>query len=327
MEIKQSILATIVYYDRLDYPLTLFEVYRFLINPRRLDPKIPGINEISMGEISGRLDELLESGQIQEHWGMYFLKDRSLIVTERLEREKISAQKWKRCLRKARWFQAVPWLEAMFASGSLALGNTTESSDYDMLVVVRSGRLYLARLFLSGLASLLRIRRTRYQESAPDKFCFNHYVASDRLTITHESLYNAQTYAHLVPIFDRRGIASQFAALNLWLNKYLYNYKPHYDTIGRTIKKNKWLSQVARILEFVLNNPLGDLLEKLARAYQQKRIRENPATHALGGRVVFTDHELEFHPKSFETKMLDAYNKMTHRLSITTQTEPDSGLN
>lgn len=328
MELRKTVLATIAYYDRLDYPLTLFEVHRFLINPQRLSPKLPPIGDISMEDVAVRLEELQELGAIREQWGMYALSGRSGLAETRLSREKIAAQKWKRFIRKARWFQAVPWIRGVFASGSLAMANTAESSDYDALIIIRSGRLYLARLLLSGLTSLMGVRRTRYELSASDKFCFNHYITTDNLAIGHESLYNAQTYAHLVPVWpDSTRLAGEFFSANLWINRYVYNFRPGQEMTGRTVGLIPGLRLLSGIIERALDNRFGDMLERWARSYQQRRIAGNPATHAAGGRVVYTDKELEFHPRSFERVVLNAYNAALQRLSISTYLEPDSGLN
>ena len=258
--------------------------------------------------------------------GFYFLKNRTELSVLRLAREKISAQKWRLCLRRAYWLQFAPWIRGMFASGSLALGTTSSESDFDVLVLVAPNRLYLARLFLSGTASLIGSRRTRYETIAPNKFCFNHYLTTDTLGIRHESLYNAQTYAHLIPMMINTNLAGKFFAENLWINKFVYNFTPHQQTIRRTVRPSRFLDSVAKIIEFVCQGKIGDMFERWACQYQQKRISSNPATHASGGRVVYTNTELEFHPHSFERIILDRYNETTRRLGISMNHEPDSGL-
>ncbi|OGN02803.1 MAG: hypothetical protein A2657_01520 [Candidatus Yanofskybacteria bacterium RIFCSPHIGHO2_01_FULL_44_110b] len=339
MEISEAALATIAYYDALDYPVSLFEVYRYLVNPSRLKPRIEGLAAANLKDIRAGLGELLEKEAIEEERGFYFLKGKRDLVSKRLKSEKIAAQKWRRCLNKAYWLQAAPWVRGIFASGSLALGSVDEDSDFDVLVIIESGRLYLGRLILSVLASLLGARRTRFQTKAPDKFCFNHYLTTvsssnsdtvgrrgPTLEIEHQSLYNAQTYVHLVPIMIDPRLIGKFFAANLWINKYVYNFTPHYQTIRRTAAKNSFLIFTAKLVEKILAGNMGDLFENLARSYQQKRIVRNPATHAPGGRVVYTDHELEFHPYSFEKTVLEKYNAATRRLGISINTEHDSGL-
>ena len=324
--LKDAILATVAYYDVFDFPLTSFEAHRYLVNPKRLSRKTEAVGDILLAEVLNELDKLVESGKLFEKFGLYCLAERRELVEVRLEREKIAAQKWRRLRRRAFWLQLAPWVRGIFVSGSMALGNTTSESDFDMLVIMQAGRLYLGRLFLSALTSLMRSRRTRYQQVAPDKFCFNHFITIDRLTIDHHSLYNAQTYTHLVPLMIDKQLAASFFAANLWINKYVYNFAPRLETVHREIKISQILKFKARAVEWLFNNKFGNLLEKLARAYQQKRINENPATHTIGGRVIFTDTELEFHPQSFERTVLDHYNRLARQFKFSDLVEPDSGL-
>ena len=326
METNDAILATLAYYDGLEYPLSAFELYRYLVNPQRLKPHVGSLGTIALEDIHQGIDKLLARGQIQEEKGFYFLKDRVGLSSLRLAREKISAQKWRRCLNRVYWLQFTPWIRGMFVSGSLALGTVSEESDFDILVLVEPKRLYLARLFLSGIASLIGARRTRYETIAPDKFCFNHYLTLDTLKMNHQSLYNAQTYAHLVPMAVSPALAGKFFAENLWINKFVYNFTSHQRTIRRTIRPSRFFKGLARVIEYVCQGKMADTLERWARQYQQKRISINPITQASGGRIIYTNTELEFHPRSFERIILDHYNTTTRHLGVSMNPEPDSGL-
>ena len=297
-----------------------------MINPNRLSGN-PILEIISLGQVADELDKLVNGGFVGSKNGFYFLPGRDALYELRIEREKIAAQKWKKFLRIAKWFQAVPYLRAVLASGSLAINNTGHESDFDVLSVAKSGRLYTCRIFLCLAASLFRARRTRYERSAPDEFCFNHYITDGNLNIKHESLYNAQTYANLKPILVDNGIFSRFYVENIWLNKYLYNFKPAEEFVLRKVSSNFFLLSIAGAGEFILNSSLGDKIENWAKRYQQKRIKNNPSTYEPGGRIVFNDNELEFHPRSFEAFAIDKYNKELKRLGIIPHAEEkDSGL-
>lgn len=78
--------------------------------------------------------------------------------------------------------------------------------------------------------------------------------------------------------------------------------------------------------EALLNNFFGDIFEKTLMAFQQKRIKNNPATYESGGRIIFTDKELEFHPRSFERVVIDNYNNGLKKFGIYGIEENDSGL-
>lgn len=221
----------------------------------------------------------------------------------------------------------MPYLRGILASGSMALGNTDKESDFDVLTIAVSDRLYTCRVFLSLTTSLFRARRKRFDKNAPDKFCFNHYITDASLTIKHESLYNAQTYIHLKPILISNGLFEDFYTSNLWLNKYVYNFRPANQFVRRSVKSNIVLRSVAALGEFFLDNKLGDWLEKILKNYQHRRIKLNPVTYEKGGRIIFNDDELEFHPRSFEAKAIERYNRSLKDLGIVPiEEEKDSGL-
>src|SRR3989344_5350059 len=334
LDLRNSILATLAYYDILDFPLTLLEVNKYLINPARLS-KDSVLGTISLSQIAENLESLVVVGLIGSKNGFYFLPQRDNLYELRIKREKIAAQKWKKFLRIAKWFQGVPYLRAVLASGSLAINNTKHGSDFDVLLVVRSGRLYTCRIFLSLVASVFRSRRTRYERSAPDKFCFNHYITDGNMNIKHESLFNAQAYANLKPVLVSNGIFSRFYAENSWLSKYLYNFLR--SDLGTSLRSDLGIRRISPNLlflglrkfgELILSSYLGDKVEYWAKKYQQKRIKNNPITYESGGRVVFNDNELEFHPRSFESFAIDKYNKNLKKFGIIPYIEEkDSGLN
>lgn len=324
--LHNPILATLIYYDILDFPLTFFEVHKFLINPGRLS-QTPSPGTISLSQVVKDLESLVEDGLIVSKNGFYFLPGRDDLYELRIKREKIAAQKWKKFLRIAKWFQSVPYLRAVLASGSLAINNTEDESDFDVLLAAQSGRLYTCRMFLCLVASLFRARRTRTDLFAPDKFCFNHYITDGNLNIKYESLYNAQTYANLKPVLVRGRIFNRFYGDNVWLNKYIYNFKPTEDFVLRTVSSSFFISAIGKTGELILNSFIGDKIENWFKKYQQKRIKNNLATYESGGRVIFNDNELEFHPRSFESFAIEKYNQGLKRFGIISHTEEkDSGL-
>ena len=326
-DLRNSILATLGYYDILDHPLTLLEVYKYLINPGRIMKLPKGVSDIGLDSISLKLDELIKIGIIGEKNGFYHLVNKNYLYDLRIEREKISSQKWKIYLRLSKWLAITPYLRGVFASGSMALGNTDDNSDFDVLIIARQKRLYTCRFFLWLITSLLGVRRKRFDKIAPNKFCFNHYISDEHLNLIHESLFNAQTYIHLKPVLIEHKLIERFYSANLWLNNYVYNFRPQYHYVRRSIKPNFILKLLAKTGEFILNTSFGDGLENILKKYQQNRIKSNPATYESGGRVVFNDRELEFHPRSFEKIVLAKYKENLKKLGIMPYIdEKDSGL-
>ena len=325
--LRNSIIATIIYYDIFDYPLTLLEVYKYLINPARLSRLTGGIGEIDLNDISEELDRLVNSKILGTKNGFYFLNGKDELYSFRMEKHKIADRKWKKFLKIVKFLALAPYLRGVFASGSMAINNTDQESDFDVLVIAKSGRLYTCRLFLWTISSLIGSRRKRDEKIAPDKLCFNHYLTDGNLELTHQSIFNAQTYVNLKPAMIEPAMVDRFYASNLWLNDYVYNFKVQKDFVRRSVALPGVFRFFARTAEFFLDSPFGNSLENILRHLQQKRIKHNPATYEPGGRVIFTERELEFHPRSFERIVIEHYNKSLEKLGVVPYVkETDSGL-
>jgi hypothetical protein len=260
----------------------------------------------------------------QEH-GLYALAGAAesaswRIGERRIAQEKIWAQKWRRMLRKAWWLQAVPYARGIFASGSLALGNMSATSDWDVFVVAQGSRLYTARLGLLIVAKLLGALRTKHDAIASDTFCFNHYVTTDGLAIRHRSLYTAHGLALLVPVYDPQKYLQRLWQANQWIGDYL-PMPSEAEYVRRSVRPSRVLASIKWIGEFALA-----WLETPLRRWQQARIAREPATHQRAGRVVANDRELEFHPRSFEAVALARYNAVLERHGLGQYAERDSGL-
>lgn len=302
---EKAILATIIYYDILDYPLTILEIARLLINSQRFTSGFNG-GVFENSRIAEAAAALVRNGVLEEANGFYFLPGRKNLCWERVEKNKIAEEKWEKACRYLFWAQGVPYLEAVFASGSLALNHTGKDSDLDVLVVTRPGRIWLSRLFLSLAMSFLGARRRGKDKVAPDKICLNHYITSASLHIPFHSLYNAQTYFHLVPVFYRsKFIVENFWHANNWVLDFVGHWRGPIFCPEKEVRKNMFLIVFAGFVEkFLDTTGLGFVLEKIARKIQLPRINTN-----LPGRITVNDQQLEFHPFSIEEEILKEYNQ------------------
>ena len=95
----------------------------------------------------------------------------------------------------------------------------------------------------------------------------------------------------------------------------------------RNTEPNKFFLTFAKFCEAILDSVPGDLIEGILRNIQQGRIEGDPVTYQSGGRVIFTDQELEFHPHSFEVKVLERYKLGLKKAGVISYIEEkDSGL-
>ena len=315
INLEKSILSTLIYYDILDRPLTSFEIFKYCISKEK----------ISLNQILNSLENSPElKERIDQENGFYFLKNRKEIIQERIERQKIADRKWKKAKRIVRLLQVIPFIKLVAISGSLAMNNPKKESDIDLLIITQSRRIWTCR----GLITLFIyiIGKKRHGEITRDRICLNHYLTDSSLKINYKSLYNAQTYAHLVPILEiKKEVYINFQKANNWIKEYLIHYPQKEKGYSNVIKLNSLLSLARRTREFFLNGKIGDKLELIFKKFQEKRIKKDPLTHQSGGRVVFDDNQLEFHPNSPEKKIIEKYNWRMKELGLEGK-EENSGL-
>jgi len=339
--LEKSILATLVYYDVLGRPMTGWEIFRYLIKNK--GSAIP-LLRMALPNILETLENSPELAKlISQKNGFYFLNGRQKTVKQRIERQKIADQKWKKTKRMVKLLQLIPFIRLVVVSGSLAMDNPKKESDIDLLIIARTGRIWTCR----GLTTLFIhcLGQRRHGLLTKDRFCLNHYLTDQSLKIPLASLYNAQTYAHLVPIWEaeefrgefrseasNRGFASksfynQFQKANQWLKDYLVFYPQSQQGYLRQIKPNQSFVFSRKLREFILDRRVGDALECILRKVQARRIKKDPFTYQSGGRVVFNDEQLEFHPDSPEKRILEKYNQEMKKLGLADLAqEKDSGL-
>ncbi len=314
---RNNILATLAYYDVFDFPLKEKEIFEFLINLDHI-PAPESHYAPNFGEIKTELETLRSDGTVNFSNGFYFLFDRDYIVPLRLRREKIAKKKWKKVFYAVGWLRFLPYVKAVFASGSLAMSNAEELGDLDVLITVKHGRIWLSRLLVSGLVSLIGMRRKYNQKIAPDKICLNHYITDKSLLIPYKSIYTAQTYINLKPIFvfDPQ-IVAEFYKANSWLSEYVLNFEIK-ELTAEKIKmamSHNFLTKIkSKIGELILDTKLGDWLENMAKRWQINRIEEHKKQDLPGGRVVYTDDCLEFHPGSVEKEVIRNYEDRIKKL-------------
>jgi hypothetical protein len=114
---------------------------------------------------------------------------------------------------------------------------------------------------------------------------------------------------------------------NHWIGNYLTFYPVSQRGYLRKIKSNQFFVFSKKWKEFILDRQLGDIIEFILKKFQQRRIKRDPLTYQTGGRVVFDDKQLEFHPDSPEKIILEKYNQKMKGLGLDELgQEEDSGL-
>src|SRR3989344_7221669 len=210
-------------------------------------------------------------------------------------------KKWIKFLRRTWLFAWIPFVDFTLAAGSLATGEVKDSSDFDVIVGARYGRIFTARFFSIALFGFLNERRKKlsHDEEAQDKLCFNHFVTekSLRLSPPHH-LYWHELYARLVPLYGEPAAIQKFFDANDWL--------PERRAFLPDTRHFEGSSAAKKVFERVLGGKLGDALEAALRKIQLSRINRSMKKEIDGfrPRIRVSDDELEFHPDQKVYKLM-----------------------
>lgn len=326
--LEQSILAAISYYDILDTPLTLLEIYQYAFNPKQNDADIKQKNAeillrnnainnniitLTFSDFQKTMNEsLILRQKISNLWGFYFLAGREKLANQRIIRDLLLDQKWKKLSSILKWLKFIPFLELTLVSGSMAVGNIKQSSDFDLIMAIKKGRVWTGRFLAIILFEILGVRRQghiHHPDESQDKICLYHFITESSYANCPRNIYWANIYKKLICVFGAPEQQKKFFKENAWVDDY---FLVNHSFIQRSRHKRAEISTRSSlfviILEKFLQTKPGDFLEKILKSYQSLRIQKSLQKTPSSGRVVFNDEELEFVPiVSKETKIMNEY--------------------
>jgi hypothetical protein len=254
--LQEDILRTFAYFDVFSYPLSVHQVHKFL--PHN------SVREQTIEETLRRLEGL---GLLRSEDGYYFLSDRtSELVSARIENERRASM----MLKRARWIsfllKQIPFVRAVFITGSLSKNVAHASSDVDFMIVTAPNRLWIPKMFLTAVRRIFLFNSIKY-------FCFNLFVTENGLLFSEQDIFNAVEIATTRVLWNE-DTYHRFQSVNSWTGRYLPNWH-NGDSPVRSISSAPSLFQGG--VELVLNlfplNAIDALLMKTARRYWRKRNR------------------------------------------------------
>ena len=265
-ELKEATTRVIVFFDLFDYPLTAYEVWKYLDK------------EALLNEVVDILDALSISGTINKKKGFFFLPGRSEILTTRSLRHNYSLRKIKIARRFTKLFKILPSVKAVILTNSIGQNNMRDSSDIDFLIITAPKRLWLTRLFCTGIAKLANSRPT--EKNKRDKICLSFYLSAESMNLDEFKLADGDPYFFY------------------WLRSFilLYNKKKTYEQFLADNKLPLDTLAGPDNAQFLLKSKFLNYLEKLA-ARLQRAIMSEPLKKAVNNSdgVVINDRVLKLY--------------------------------
>lgn len=284
---EKQIVSTLAYYDVLSQPLTAFEAH-----VRLLDPDGAGAGGgRSFDETLQILESLVQRKAIGEQDGFYFLPGKEASVTERIRDDADSTARLKRARRYMKALCFLPFVRMVIVTGSLALKRGRQESDWDVLIVAKAGRIYLARAVTTLFFQF--IGKRRHGIRVRDRFCLNHWLAEDALEIEVKDLFAAREYRSAIPMVGW-SVFQKFEQVNFsWIKRYEPNATLTTTPSRWVIPENALSQSIRTFFERLLD---FDLLERWAGSFQERKIARNPKTALPGSRIAAGEKQLVFLP-------------------------------
>lgn len=219
--VEHAILKTVAWFSLFEAPVTVFEIWKWMIDPDRAY----GLEEVYAAlEGEGLRGKLVGKDGF---WAVCpFGKDPKLsfgtvqsLALERRERFLDAARKYGKLRRAARYFALIPTVESVSAANTLAWWNTRPDSDIDLYVTVRPGALWTTRLLMVAPFALLG---KRPGATEVDPFCFSFFATSDAPPVSAFALPGGDPYLalwerSLVPVYRReKAQVTRHAFQALW---------------------------------------------------------------------------------------------------------------
>jgi len=305
-EIRKNILATVAYYDVLDYPLTSFEVWKYLM---RVD--YSGEEDFNKGHSLIDVIEILDGGDlksfIKEAEGFYFLRGRNGLIERRIKRNKIANLKLKRLRRMVWVLRFAPFIRMIGVTGRLAMKNTPPESDWDLLVILKHGKIWTGRTLVTMVAQILGKRR--HGQKIRDRVCLNHFIA-DKFLISIKDLFSANEYNFLLLLFNSNNAFSRFLIRNSWIRKYKVNFNADLIESLKVVEDTRFSKLIRQFWEKVF---APTWIESALKRWESRKIEANPKTKLGASMVVYTDDELAFWP-NFRNQGPKIFEKFKSRI-------------
>ena len=287
--IEKRIFFTVSYFNLLEYAPTTFEIWRHLL----------GEEKNSLFFVGQSLERLKTKAELFEKNGFWFLSGKEALIGRRNRGKKISTEKMKRMAFWVKLLRQLPFLRGVFVRGAVALGLAERNSDWDVLIVTKKQRIWLARFLLMIFLEIFRKRRSGRNERrrTKDRFCLNHFLTEEGLILEKQNQFIAHEEGFSFPLMG--GVVhKKFLNLNLiWLKKKRANFVV--DGLDPFWLKKEgqdfpWAKKYTEL--FLEKTGLADGLNRLLRLWMIRLIKNNPKTFWPKADIRYSDQAMIFIP-------------------------------
>ncbi len=307
---EDAIIATIAYFALFEYPLTIFEVWQYLLcSPQG-------------GEIHAINDIISTSAHIhsvtQQKDGLIFLTGRGNDVSVRLDRYRDAEKKYSIARKAVRLLAGIPFVKLVCVVNRLSYSNSRPEGDIDLFIVASDKHVWLVRFLCTTLMHILGKRPG--QHSISNALCLSFFVSDKNLSL--ESLQLDSDYegvpdihfalwlTQFVPLYDEGGVYREWYNANGWVEKLVPNRITYTTHERRTVRLFGIQRIIKKIGEYFFG--MGGIYgEAAAKWYQMKFVAPDIKKMVnKDTRVVMNDGVLKFHSNDRRQEVRDKFKTL-----------------
>jgi hypothetical protein len=282
-----AIARSVIYSSLFDYPLTLDELHRSLIESDQTAAEI-----LAVYDGSAPLHRIVECRD-----GFFVPAGRGDLVAERRRREAGSRAFLARHERVLRLVCAVPFTRMVALSGSVAHLNLDAGGDLDLFIVTRGPAVWTVTVAVLLIAKIVGRRRS---------LCANFIVADTHLRFEQRDLFAANQVIHLRPLVGG-DLWHAIVASNPFVARFHPNAAARAAPAVPIVIRLGPLAVFKRILELALR-PVLPVAEGVCRRLYARHLRRRAGSWRSPDQVSLRSDYLKLHTQSHRQSVLERYH-------------------
>jgi hypothetical protein len=305
LQLENSIMRVLTYFDLFDYPLYPDEILYFLDQP------------VNRQALYVSLDSLCSKKCIFKYREVFSVRDDEKLAARRMKGTMRALHLLNIARKNAGFLFRFPYIRGIAISGSLSKNFAAEDADIDFFIITKRNRLWIARTFMH------LFKKLTFLYGGQHRYCMNYYIDEEGLEIPEKNLFTAIELITLLPVTGN-GVIDRFFNKNNWAKIYY----PNSQYRGQSQQQHVRPAWVKKILETVFNNRAGDWLDDFfmkwtTRRWKEKeRLQKRSVKGTLMG-LSTGKHFSKPNPVLFQEKILQKYTSRLNQVSARWSLLPD----
>ncbi len=303
--LEKCILNSLAYFHIFNFPLTSWEVYKYLWQPTE---------SYNFIQIIEALENLYTNKILGYNEGFYFFKSKENLIQLRKEKYIWAQNKFKKSLWLINLLSKTIFIKAIFVCNNLAYQNANTESDIDLAIVCIKNRIWTVRFLTTLYMKILRKRPT--PKTHKDRICLSFYLSEDNLNLQDYAYVNDIHFIYwqsqFLPIYQEKDYASKFFNSNSWAKKFIPNIIASQPNSRWQINKKNSLKKYR---EKILSNNFGNWLEFILKKFQFKILPKHllKQKDESNTNVMINDRILKFHDKDNRLEILNKWQRLCEK--------------